>query len=165
MPRSPRPGVDRARRLAVAERNCADANAGRARRGGPGGRRNGGTLALDTIGTLISEVQEQLGHSAGTIALRQRLSETALKRLEQIAENPSGEPDVALAKILAQERMGELAFLAGKTDLAKETLRTRPRPGDSHRGSERRKRRRGQPAAGPHARQARRHGALRRQHR
>ena len=112
--------IDHARRLALIERNRADANAGQARAAAQlAAEQVAGTLALDTIGTLINEVQEQLGHSPGTIALRQRLSETALKRLEKIAENPSGEPDVALAKILAQERMGELAFLAGKTDLAK----------------------------------------------
>jgi tetratricopeptide (TPR) repeat protein/predicted Ser/Thr protein kinase len=117
--------IDQARRLALVERGRADHNAERA---GVAAQLAADrakvaveqrTLALDTISTLINEMQEQLGHSAGTIALRQRLADTAMARLEKIANDPSGGPDVTLARVLAQERMGELAFLAGRTDAAR----------------------------------------------
>ena len=119
--------IERARRLAIAERNRADLNADQARaaaqlaaeRARVAGEQR--TLALDTISTLINEIQEQLGHSAGTLALRRRLGDIAMTRLERIAHDPSGGSDVALARILAQERLGELAFLAGRTDAARKS--------------------------------------------
>ena len=94
--------IEQARRVALIERNRADQNAERASAAaGLAADRarvalEQRTLALDTISTLINEVQEQLGHSAGTIALRQRLADTATKRLEKIAGDPSADPDVAL---------------------------------------------------------------------
>jgi eukaryotic-like serine/threonine-protein kinase len=117
--------IDHSRRLALVERGRADHNAERAREAAQLAADRAKvaveqrTLALDTISTLINEMQEQLGHSAGTIALRQRLADTAMARLEKIANDPSGGPDVTLARVLAQERMGELAFLAGRTDAAR----------------------------------------------
>ncbi len=68
--------IDRSRRLALVERGRADHNAERAREAARLAADRAKvaveqrTLALDTISTLINEMQEQLGHSAGTIALR-----------------------------------------------------------------------------------------------
>ena len=45
-------------------------------------------------------------------------------RLERIAGEPSGAPDVALARIAARERLGELAVLAGRTDTARKHFET-----------------------------------------
>ena len=77
------------------------------------------TLALDTISTLINEAQEVFGQTAGTLAVRQRLADAAIARLNQIADDSSGGTDVGLARVMAQEKLGELSFLAGRTDVAK----------------------------------------------
>ena len=116
--------IEHARPLAIAERNRADANAAEARqavqlasdRARVAAEQR--TLALETVSTLIKEVQDQLGHSAGTLGRRRRLSAAAMTRLEQIANDPGGGGDVALARVMAQERLGELSFLAGRTDAA-----------------------------------------------
>jgi hypothetical protein len=70
-------------------------------------------LALDTTGMLVKEVQLQLGAAPGTIGLRQRLAEIALERLEKIARDPSGDADVLLARAVASNTLGDVAFLAG----------------------------------------------------
>lgn len=77
------------------------------------------TLALETIGVLIKEVQNQLGGSVGTLPLRRRLADVAIARLDQIAADPGGGADAAMARATAQERLGELSFLAGRTAAAR----------------------------------------------
>ena len=68
---------------------------------------------------MIKEVQDHLSHSAGTLAVRRRLADAAMSGLTKIAEDPAGGSDVALARVMAQERLGELSFLAGRTDAAR----------------------------------------------
>ena len=69
--------IDRERRTAIAERNCADRSADDARESAKLAADRARvaleqrTLALDTISTLINEAQEDFGQSAGTLAVRQ----------------------------------------------------------------------------------------------
>ncbi len=116
--------IDRARRLEVAERIRADRNAQDARLAADVAAEKARvavdqrTLALETISTLVKEVQDQLGQSNGTLRLRRRLADAAIARLERIANDPAGGADVELARVMAHERLGELSFLAGRTDAA-----------------------------------------------
>ncbi len=68
---------------------------------------------------MINEAQEVFGQSAGTLAVRRRLADSALARLDRIANDSSSGPDVGLARVMAQEKLGELSFLAGRTDASK----------------------------------------------
>ncbi len=121
--------IDRERRSAIAERIRADANAEQAHAAARIAAERARvaseqrTLALETVSTLIKEVQDQLGRSAGTLTLRGRLADAAISRLEKIARDPADDSDVALARVMARERMGELSFLAGRTSTAREHFR------------------------------------------
>ncbi len=77
-------------------------------------------LALDTIATLVTQVQRKLRSAPGTLPLRKALAETAIARLRQVAGDHSGGGDVALARALANNLMGELSLLAGDTPAAKQ---------------------------------------------
>ena len=79
-------------------------------------------VALETIGSLVKEIQEHLGRAPGTLRVRQRLAEEAMARLQQIASDKSGDADVALTRIIAKEHMGDLAFLSGRTEEARQNF-------------------------------------------
>ena len=104
--------IDRERRTAVIERKRADKNADDALKSAALAADRAKvaleqrTLALDTIGTLINESQEVFGQTAGTLAVRQRLADAAIARLKLIANDPSGETDVDVARVMAQEKLG-----------------------------------------------------------
>jgi tetratricopeptide (TPR) repeat protein len=77
------------------------------------------SLALSTLHTLISKVQQQLGERTGTLQLRQQLTETALKDLERIARSAEATPEADLNLVLAHDRLGDLFFSLGKTPQAR----------------------------------------------
>ncbi len=117
--------IEQARRLEAAERGRADEQAEQARQLARVAADRARvaveqrTLALETIGVLIKEAQNQLGGSSGTLPLRRRLADAAIARLDRIAADPAGGADAALARVMAHERLGELSFLAGRTDAAR----------------------------------------------
>jgi tetratricopeptide (TPR) repeat protein len=112
--------IDRARRLAVSEGRRADrkaADAVRAERLATERARVASEqrlLALETVGTLVKELQQALKPVPGTLALRRRLAEAAMSRLEKIAGDESGGADVAIARIIAHDRLGDLCLLTGR---------------------------------------------------
>ena len=72
-------------------------------------------LAFDTVASLAREIQEELGRSPNTMELRGKLADVAIKRLEKVAQISGDDADVALVRIVAHDRMADLAFLVGRT--------------------------------------------------
>ncbi|HEY8505814.1 MAG TPA: protein kinase, partial [Gemmataceae bacterium] len=72
-------------------------------------------LALDALGTLVNEVQRQLGDAPGTQALKQRLLRTALAGLRKLAASADRSPLVDLNTAEAHRRMGEVFLTLGRT--------------------------------------------------
>jgi tRNA A-37 threonylcarbamoyl transferase component Bud32/tetratricopeptide (TPR) repeat protein len=100
----------RQRSAAIEQRNRADRNAQAARAHF--------TLALDTLNTLIFNVQKQLGERSATQDLERRILETARAGLEQVANSPEANPDTSLSLVVARMRLGDVLLALGRTDEA-----------------------------------------------
>jgi predicted negative regulator of RcsB-dependent stress response len=72
-------------------------------------------LALDTVKMLVEQVQEDLGRAPWTLNLRRKLSDAAIERLDKIARAEGTDADTLLARIVAHDRIGDLALLSGRT--------------------------------------------------
>ena len=72
-------------------------------------------LAFDTVASLAKEIQEELARSPNTLELRGRLADVAIKRLERVAQISGDDEDVALARVVARDRIGDLDFSVGRT--------------------------------------------------
>jgi len=89
-------------------------------------------IAIESLNSLVTKVQDELASRPGTIALRKNLLETALAGLDRITTSsdhsansvavigPSStnQPDTDTTKIEAHLRKGEILDLLGKTSEA-----------------------------------------------
>jgi tRNA A-37 threonylcarbamoyl transferase component Bud32/tetratricopeptide (TPR) repeat protein len=95
--------ADRARKLAQENEVIAAEQAG---------------LALDTLNTLIFQVQHQLSKDPGMQRLKRDLLQTALDGLKKVANHPGAGSGIQWSMEDALMRMGELALQFGNTEEA-----------------------------------------------
>jgi serine/threonine-protein kinase len=75
-------------------------------------------LALETVNTLIFEVQHRLSRDPGMQALKRELLQTALKGLQRVASRAVGDSKIRWSTEDALTRMGELALQLGNSEEA-----------------------------------------------
>jgi tetratricopeptide (TPR) repeat protein len=126
--------IGRERNEAVAARQQADVNAEMAA--------TQRQLALDTLGLLITNVQEQLEDTPGNHRLKEDLLATALAGLGKLAGSAEKSQDKSLRMIDAHHRMGDIFLVLGRhakarqqferaRDLAKELCGVNPANADA----------------------------------
>jgi tetratricopeptide (TPR) repeat protein len=75
-------------------------------------------LALETVNTLIFEVQQRLSKDPGLQPLKRRLLQAALDGLQRVANRAGGESRIRWSVEDALQRMGELALQLGNSEEA-----------------------------------------------
>ncbi len=100
--------INRARLTAISERVRAERNAALAQAAEKQATERAivanqqRLVALETIGSLVKEIQEHLGGPRVRFGCAMRLAEEAMARLQQIASDKSGDADVARLRIIAK---------------------------------------------------------------
>jgi eukaryotic-like serine/threonine-protein kinase len=77
-----------------------------------------GKLALGSFGTLIDEVQKQIGDSPGTLPLKLKLLETALEGLDKVAKSDEDLRLLGQSMAAAYMRIGQLFQQMGQSEKA-----------------------------------------------
>jgi tetratricopeptide (TPR) repeat protein len=109
--------AEEARELADARRAEAEAAKREAQRNADEVLKQG-KLALRSFGTLIEEVQKQIGDSPGTQALKLKLLETALDGLDKVAKSDEDSRLLGQSMAAAYMRIGQLFQQTGQSEKA-----------------------------------------------
>jgi serine/threonine-protein kinase len=109
--------AEEARELADAQRAAAEAAKLEAQRNAEEVLKQG-KLALRSFGTLIDEVQKQIGDSPGTQPLKLKLLETALEGLDKVAKSDEDSRLLGQSMAAAYMRIGQLFQQTGQSEKA-----------------------------------------------
>lgn len=116
--------ADEARQLAETRRVEADHANEHAQQNAATAKRNAeeatkqGKLALSALGTLIDEVQKQIGDTPGTQDLKLKLLETALEGLDKVAKGDENSRLLGQSMAAAYMKVGQLFQQLGQTEKA-----------------------------------------------
>ena len=73
------------------------------------------SLALETLNSLVLDVNDKLGNRPGTLSLRSDILETARAGLEKIARSTEAEGTVDRGAVVAYDQLGALLTDLGRT--------------------------------------------------